>query len=246
MSPKRSPLNVEVSGKGRDLVLLHGGAGGISDLADLRALLQAGRRIIAPDQRAHGRSPDLGELTYAAMAADTATLLDDMGVRNADVVGWSDGGVVALFLTRDRPDLVRRAAPISANVSWAPPAPAAMADASLEWLRNATAADITAPPGRDELPGGTDGWSSVVEKLKAMWQADPGINLRDLAGLTRPILYLAGDRDLVRTEHTVAMFEATPDAQLAIVPGADHRVPQSRPAEVAAIVSAFLAPTTTD
>ncbi|MEA2520220.1 MAG: hypothetical protein QOF49_2300 [Chloroflexota bacterium] len=238
---RRSPLNVEITGDGRDLVLLHGGAGGIADLSALRTLLQPGRRIVAPDQRAHGRSPDLGELTYAAMAADTAALLDELGVVGADIVGWSDGGVIALYLTRDRPDLVARAVAISANVSWADPAPAAMEPPAFDWLRNATAADIAAPPGRDELSDGVEGWPLIVDKLKAMWAGDPGITLADLAGVTRPILYLAGDRDLVRTEHTVAMFEATPDAQLAIVPGADHRVPQTRPNEVAAIVSAFLA-----
>lgn len=236
----RSPLNVEISGEGHDLVLLHGGAGGIADLAALRARLQPGRRIVAPDQRAHGRSPDLGELSYAAMAADTAELLDSLGIAGADVVGWSDGGVIALTLTRDRPDLVRRAVAISANVSWAPPAPAAMDDSAFEWQRTATADDITMPEGRETLPGAAEAWPDVVERLKAMWRGDPGISLADLAGLTRPVLFIAGDRDLVRTEHTVAMFEATPGASLAIVPGADHRVPQARADEVAAIVDRWL------
>ncbi|HEX2756227.1 MAG TPA: alpha/beta hydrolase, partial [Candidatus Limnocylindrales bacterium] len=63
---------------------------------------------------------------------------------------------------------------------------------------------------------------------------------RDLSRLTRRVLILAGDHDLVRTEHSVAMFEALPDAELAIVPGAGHQVPQTHPAEVAAIVVRFL------
>jgi pimeloyl-ACP methyl ester carboxylesterase len=72
-----------------------------------------------------------------------------------------------------------------------------------------------------------------------MWQADPGITLADLATIDRPVLYVAGDRDLVRTEHTVAMFEATPDAWLAIVAGATHSVPQTHAAEVAGVIERF-------
>jgi pimeloyl-ACP methyl ester carboxylesterase len=240
-SPRRSALNVEIDGDGPDLVLLHGGAGGIADLAALRERLRPGRRVIAPDQRAHGRSPDLGELTYQAMAADTAALLDELGAREADVVGWSDGGVLALLLARDRPDLVRRAVAISANVSWAPPAPAAMDDSAFDWLRDRARDDVTLPAGRDELPGAADAWPGIVEKLRTMWFAGPEITLADLATIERPVLYLAGDRDLVRHEHTSAMFAATPGASLAIVPGADHRVPQSHPDEVAGIVARFLA-----
>jgi pimeloyl-ACP methyl ester carboxylesterase len=236
----RSGLHVDISGEGPDLLMLHGGAGAASDLAALRERLAEGRRVIAPDQRCHGRSRDLGELTYAAMAADTADLLDELSVATADVVGWSDGGVIGLYLARDRADLVGRLVPISANVSWAAPAPAAMDESAFAWQATATAEDITLPDGRYELAGAAEAWPAIVERLKAMWRGDPGITLADLARLTRPVLFVAGDRDLVRTEHTVAMFEATPDAQLAIVPGADHGVPQSHAAEVAAIVEMFL------
>ena len=104
----------------------------------------------------------------------------------------------------------------------------------------ALSGSFTLPDGRDELPGAAEAWPAIVERLKAMWRGDPGITLADLARLRTPVLFVAGDRDLVRTEHTVAMFEATPGAQLAIVPKADHRVPQKRAAEVAAIIDAFL------
>jgi pimeloyl-ACP methyl ester carboxylesterase len=236
-----SRLHVEITGEGRDLVLLHGGAGGAADLVALRDLLQPGRRIIAPDQRAHGRSPDLGELSYAAMAADTAALLDELGVRGADVVGWSDGGILALFLARDRPELVRRVVPISANVSSAPPAPAAMPQDALDWVRDHADESMTLPAGREELPGAAEAWPGVVRKLQAMWLGDPGISLADLHGLSTPILYLAGDRDVVRAEHTLAMFQATPDAQLGIVPGATHVVPQTHAVAVTALIEPFLA-----
>jgi pimeloyl-ACP methyl ester carboxylesterase len=49
-------MHVEIRGDGPDLVLLHGGAGSIADLDALRAGLVGSHRVIAPDQRGHGRT----------------------------------------------------------------------------------------------------------------------------------------------------------------------------------------------
>jgi pimeloyl-ACP methyl ester carboxylesterase len=236
---RRSPLDVDVAGDGPDLVLLHGGAGSRDELDDLRALLGPGRRVIAPDERAHGRSPDLGELSYPLMAADIAGLLDELGVRGADIIGFSDGGIVALLLARDRPDLAGHVVAIGANVSWAPPAPPIYTDAYRARLAAITAADLPLPIVRRTMPGAVEGWPAIVEKFQGLWLGEPGITLADLAGVQVPVLYIVGDRD-TRVEHTVAMYRATPGAQLAIVSGANHDVPISRPGDVAAIVSPFL------
>jgi pimeloyl-ACP methyl ester carboxylesterase len=222
-------MYVEIDGEGSDLVLLHGGGGTVDDLAGLRAALRAGHRVIVPEQRAHGRTPDVGELTYAQMAADTAALLDAMGVRRADFVGWSDGGIIALKVARDRPELVGRVVAIGANVD-SDGAPSPMSEQSTAWFANATPADLDFDMSVD-----------AKAKLLAMWGAGPEITVTDLARVTPPVLLIAGDRDLVTLEHTVAMFQALPDAQLAIIPGADHHVPQSQPDGVAALTLTFLA-----
>jgi pimeloyl-ACP methyl ester carboxylesterase len=240
----QSPLDVEVAGEGADLVLLHGGAGSRDDLSDLRALIGPGRRVIAPDQRAHGRSPDLGDLSYPLMAADTAAALGELGVGGADIVGFSDGGIVALLLARDWPGLVGRVVAIGANVSWAPPAPPIYTDAYRTRLETFTATDLPMPELRRTLPGAEEAWPAILEKYRALWLGEPGITLADLAGVPTPILYVVGDGD-ARVEHTVAMYRATPGSQLAVVPGAGHDVPQSRPADLAAIVGSFLAATAT-
>jgi pimeloyl-ACP methyl ester carboxylesterase len=221
-------MYVEVDGDGQDLVLLHGGGGTVDDLAGLRSALRPGQRIIAPEQRAHGRTPDVGELRYAQMAADTAALLDGMGVRDADLVGWSDGGIIALMIARDRPDLVRHVVAIGANVDSAG-APDPMSEESMAWFATATPADLTFKMS-----------DAAKEKLLAMWQAGPEITVADLARVTPPVLLVSGDRDLVTLEHTLAMYHALPDAQLAVIPGADHHVPQSKPKAIAAVILAFL------
>jgi pimeloyl-ACP methyl ester carboxylesterase len=239
VTSRRSPLDVDVRGEGPDLVLLHGGAGSREDLEELGGLIGGGRRVIAPDQRAHGRSPDLGEVSYPLMAADTAALLDELGVRDAGVVGFSDGGIVGLLLARDRPDLVGRLVAIGANVSSAPPAPPIYTAPYEARLAALTAADLPLPPIRRNVPGAENGWPAIVARLKAMWLAEPGITLADLATVDVPTLYVVGDGD-TRVEHTVAMYRATRGSQLAVVPGAGHDAPISRAASVAAIVGPFL------
>ena len=221
-------MYVEVEGDGPDLVLLHGGGGNVDDLAGLRAALRDGRRLIVPEQRAHGRTPDVGGLRYVQMAIDTGALLDAMGVRAADLVGWSDGGIIALIVARDRPDLVRHVIAIGANVD-SDGAPDPMSPQVTNWFASATPADFD-----------FDMSVEAKAKLLEMWHAGPEITIADLARVTPPVLLITGDRDLVTLEHTVAMFQSLPDARLAIIPGSDHHVPQSRPEEVAAIVVAFL------
>jgi len=236
----RSPLYVEVSGTGPDLVFLHGGAGGIGDLDALRERLGPGRRTISPDQRGHGRSLDPGDMSYAAQAADTAALLDELGIAVADIVGWSDGGVVGLLVARDRPDLVRRLVAISANASLTA-VPPALTGAATEYLAKLSTADLSMPEGRDTLPNAAAEWPATAERIVAMWRQGPDLEFEDLARITSSVLYVAADGDIVPVEHTVAMFKATAGSRLAIVDGADHRLPQKRVDEVAAIVERFLA-----
>jgi len=221
-------MYVEIEGEGPDLVLLHGGGGTVDDLAGLRSALRPGRRLIVPEQRAHGRTPDVGKLSYAQMAADTAALLDGLGVRGADLVGWSDGGIIAMMIGRDRSDLVSHVVAIGANVDSAG-APDPMPQQSTAWFAAATTADLDFQMS-DEAKA----------KLLAMWGAGPEITVADLGHVTPPVLLISGDRDLVTLEHTVAMFHAMPNAQLAVIPGADHHVPQAMPEAVAAVVASFL------
>ena len=186
------------------------------------------RRVTAPEQRGHGRTPDVGSMSFAAMADDTIRLLEALGIEAADLVGWSDGGILALLIARHRPDLVRRVVAIGASVAMdSDPAP----------LSAATSTG-SAPSTRQ-----TVGMPIPVEtrrRLFAMWLAGPELSLADLAELTPPVLVVAADRDMITLDHTVAMFRALPAAQLAILPGVGHDVPRTDPELVAAVVERFL------
>lgn len=237
-----SDLHVRIEGAGPELVMLHGGAGGIDDLDALRVLLAPGRRLISPDQRGHGRSPDGPDISYAEQARETAALLDELGVRSADVVGWSDGGVVGLLLARDRPDLVGRLVAMSANAAL-DSSPPALTWRAREYLDAIKPSDIELPAGRQALANAHAEWPATAAKILAMWRAGPDLPIADLARISAPVLFIAADRDIVPGAHTIAMFEATPGAQLAIVEHANHRLPQERAPEAAAIIERFFGST---
>jgi pimeloyl-ACP methyl ester carboxylesterase len=232
----------EIEGDGPPLVLLHGGAGTGDDLAALRARLVATRRVISPEQRGHGRTPFSEPFTYAAMATDTAALLERVAAEPADVVGWSDGALVALVLGRDRPDLVRRVVAIGINVNPEPGVAPRQAPGPAEWLAAATPADLPMADGYRASPDGVDRWPAVAARLLELWRAPSGFTLADLARLQAPLLIVVGDRDLFPLEDVAAMAR-TSGADLAVVPHAGHDVPQSQPDLVATLVDEFFART---
>ena len=108
----------EVSGPddGEPLVLLHGGmSDGTGWGANAPAMAQRYRTYI-PDRRGHGKTPDVdGPLTYDAITDDTVAFLEHVVGGPARLVGWSDGGIVALMLSMRRPDLVTRQVLVGTN-----------------------------------------------------------------------------------------------------------------------------------
>src|SRR4051812_38072577 len=96
-------------GSGDPVLLLHpGGTDGTAMAMQAQALVPD-HRVLIPDRRGHGRTPGVpGPLTFEAMTRDTVAFLEQVAGGPADLVGCSDGSVVALLTAVARPDLVRR------------------------------------------------------------------------------------------------------------------------------------------
>jgi pimeloyl-ACP methyl ester carboxylesterase len=105
-----------VYGKGDPVVLLHGGLGNSDHFAfQLPALIDK-FQVIAIDSRAQGRSTrGTAAITYDQLALDVVAVLDKLAIKRASVVGWSDGGEVALKLGIGFPDRVDRLFVFGAN-----------------------------------------------------------------------------------------------------------------------------------
>jgi pimeloyl-ACP methyl ester carboxylesterase len=126
-------------GSGPTLVFLHGG-GDSGEHSFVRQLdvFSEHHHIVAPDQVGQGRTPDVpGPLSYTAMMEDTAKLLQELKLKHVDVVGFSDGGILALMLAVRHPELVRRLVISGVNIS-----PEGLVTENLQGLR----ADDTPTP----------------------------------------------------------------------------------------------------
>ncbi|HEV8650644.1 MAG TPA: alpha/beta hydrolase [Actinomycetes bacterium] len=105
----------EIHGSGRPLVLLHGSLSAIeTSFGKLLPDLAKTRQVIAVEQQAHGHTADIDRpLTIQQMADDTAALLRQQGIDEADLFGYSLGAGIALAIAIQHPDLVRTLGPIS-------------------------------------------------------------------------------------------------------------------------------------
>lgn len=211
-------------GDGPALVLLHGGGdSGEHSFERQIALLAQHHRIIAPDQVGQGHTPDVhGDLSYTGMMQDTAALLDLLKVRHADVIGFSDGGILALMLAIRRPELVGRIIVSGVNV-----APEGLNADALEGLR---AAQTPSP-------------KTIDEKLARLWLTSPTpteLNLGLLSNIEQPVLLVSGDRDAITLEHTLLIYHALPNAQLCVLPATDHLTFENRPDWLNPIIVSFL------
>jgi pimeloyl-ACP methyl ester carboxylesterase len=211
-------------GEGPPLVLLHGGgdSGEHSFVRQLRVFSEH-HHIVAPDQVGQGRTPDVpGPLTYTGMMQDTAALLQMLKLEHVDVVGFSDGGILALMLAVRHPELVRRLVISGVNI-----APEGLNPEDLEELR---ASQIPKP-------------KTIDEKLAHLWATSPTeteLNVALLAKITQPVLVISGDRDAITLEHTLQIFHALPNAELCVLPGTDHATFSGRPDWLNPIIGAFL------
>jgi pimeloyl-ACP methyl ester carboxylesterase len=227
---------VEDRGSGAEtVVLLHGGLSDSSLLLDTMGdTLAASRRLVAFDRRGHGRTADTPDpFHYDDMATEAIAVLETVVGGPAHLVGWSDGGIVALLVALRRPDLIGKLVPIGANYHYDGLAPLPLEADSPVVAMIAQAYGELSPDGPDHFP-------VVLGKAMTMFASEPTLTTDDLQRITAPTLVLSGDDDGVRLDHTCSMFLALPAGQLAIVPGSSHAVPIEKPADVARLIGDFL------
>src|SRR5580692_3110386 len=110
-------LYYECRGSGRPLVLLHGGLMTIDlNFGAMLGPLAASRRVIAVELQGHGHTADTGRpLTIEALAGDVVALLDHLGIPEADLFGFSLGGLVAFAVALSAPTRVGKLIVASAD-----------------------------------------------------------------------------------------------------------------------------------
>lgn len=227
-------------GSGPSVVVLHGGLETADDWTFLAEALAGERRVLRPERRGHGRTPDVdGPHTYDAMAAETAAFIDQVIGGPVDLVGFSDGATTAMLLALARPDLVGSMVVISGHLHHE-----ALLPQMVERLAHPDPDSPRLAPMREAYartsPDGPDHWPSFHRKVSTMGATSPVLDPVELRAVTTPTLVVAADDDVVDLHHVVDLYEALPDARLAILPHTSHLLHHEAPDAVVGLVRRFL------
>jgi pimeloyl-ACP methyl ester carboxylesterase len=229
----------EVHGVGDSLVLLHGGFGGVHSWEAQVSDLAERYRAFVPEQRGRGHTPDIeGPISYQILVDDAIAFLERVAGPPAHLIGASDGGIIGLMVAMQRPDLLRKLVTIGANFHHEGLVPASM------WTEASPDDEAWATPRRRYeavSPDGADHFPVVLAKLQRMWREEPTLQTSDLTTISIPVLVAAGDDDAIKPEHTIALYEALPNGQLAVIPGTSHAVFMEKPGLLNQLILAFLA-----
>jgi pimeloyl-ACP methyl ester carboxylesterase len=243
-----------IHGSGQPLVLLHGGFGSVETFGPNVAALAAGRQVIGVDLQSHGRTPAVERpMRFETMADDIAALIRYLGHDQADVMGFSLGGGVALRTAIQHPATVRRLVLVSApfkRSGWHPEMVAGfdqMGPEIAEPMKQTPMYEAY----RKVAPRVGD-WPILVAQLTALLRL-PYDWTDEVRALPMPVLIVTGDADGLPPRHAVEFFEllggGRRDAawdrsgmtkhRLAILPGVTHYDIDVTPA-LAASIAPFL------
>lgn len=206
-------LYYETYGSGEPLILLHGNGGSIQSFDQQIPFFEKYYQVIAIDSRLQGKSggsPD--SISYELMASDFCALLDYLHIGSANVLGWSDGGIDGIIMAMNCPEKVKRLAISGANIV---PDSTALSYADIVSMKNFVAHNKTAPKKQITLT--------------KMIICQPNIPFASLKQIHCPVLVMAGDRDMIKPEHTLKIFQSIPSALLCIFPDSNHGVCSQRP-----------------
>lgn len=197
-------LYYEVYGEGHPLVVLHGNGGSSKDAAPHYPELIKKYKVIVIDNRGQGKSTDTDSpLTYNQMASDVNALLEELKIDSVYIWGQSDGAILGLLLAINHPQRVKKLLAFGANTQ--PDSTAVFYWAIADGIRTIKKS------------------SDLKEKkLNQLMLDHPNIPFSSLSKIKIPVLVMAGDRDVIRPEHTLKLFQNIPQSQLCILPGTTH------------------------
>lgn len=245
----------ELGGSKPPLLLIPGAFMGADSMPAWVEAFARDRTVIVFDQQGHGRTPDTPrEMSYEQFADDAAELLGALGIQRADVMGYSQGGGVALQLAIRHPSIVNKLVSLSATFrkqGWYP--------AVFESIAGLTADDFAGTPVETAFKAHTPdakAYATYLEKMKVLNIDDQQITDEEMRAISAKTMVIVGDADGVMLEHALAMFrlrgggdeeaaatgvlQKAPDARLVVLPAMSHIGVSGEAELLVPMISAFL------
>ncbi len=242
----------EIHGSGEPVVLLHGAFMAITD--DWRVWineLAKTRKVIAVEMQGHGRTADIKrDMTSENLSDDVAGLLDYLKIPNADIIGYSLGGGVAMQCAIRHPEKVRKVVSISAVIrldGWVKEGREALPNLTAEVFKGSPieAEYKRLSPTPNEFP-------AFVKHVVALASKPYDFGIDNLKATKAPFFFIHGDADGVRFEHIAEMYrlkgggnihgdmQPRSESRLAVLPNTTHVTLMNRMTTIVPMVNDFL------
>ena len=220
-------------GEGPPLLLLHGNGEDGGYFAQQTAYFSKKYTVYALDTRGHGKSPrGTAPFTIRQFAADLLGFMDAQAIGRADILGFSDGGNIALTFALAHPERVDRLILNGANL-----------DPSGVKLH--IQIPIVLGYAAASLFGRMSPKAKHNAEILGLMVKEPHIPAQALETLYIPTLVIVGTRDMIRDAHTLLIAGSLPLGRLEMIVG-DHFIAAKSPDEFNEAVAAFLADTRSD
>lgn len=206
-----------VFGRGEAVILLHGGLANSTYWGNQVRVLAKRFEVIVMDSRGHGRSTrDAAPIGYDLMASDVLGLMDFLKVRQAAIVGWSDGAIVGLDIAIHHPERLTRLFAFGANSD-----PDGVKDVARSPIFTAYVA--RARREYESLSPTPGDYPRFFAEIATMWATQPHFTAEQLDGIATPTWIVDGDHEeAIKRDNTEYMAARIPGSGLLIQPGVSH------------------------
>ena len=187
-------LYYETFGEGQPIILLHGNQEIFDKLIDK---LKDNYKVYAIDSRCHGKSENPVDISYNLMCDDIIDLIKKLHIQKPILYGFSDGGIIGILIAIKEPTLLSKLIVSGANIS---------PDVLTFW---------------DNLITKTFYFFTRSKYIKMMLN-EPNIPLSDLQKIVIPVHVIAGEKDVIKYEHTKLIADNIKNSTLEIVKGEKH------------------------
>lgn len=220
-------LYVREEGAGTPLILLHGNGESGEYFAHQISHFSSNYRVLAIDTRGQGKSPrGVKPFTISQFVEDLHDYMEEERIEKAHILGFSDGGNIALMFTLAYPERVEKLILNGANLN--PKGVKRRFQIPIEagyWIASLFAKKSQKAREHAELMG--------------LMVKEPNILPEHLKKIKSPTLVIAGTKDMIVEKHTRLIHQSIPGAQLVLMEG-DHFIAAKHPEEFNQAVENFL------
>ena len=190
-------LYYEIYGKGTPIILVHGNGETHQIFDVLIDKLKDNYTVYALDSRCHGKSQKTEKISYELMAQDMICFIKKLKINKPIFYGFSDGGIIGLLIAIKEPKLLSKLIVSGANLN-----PNGISKVILILSKIV--------------------YFVTRNKLVRMMVKEPNISIKDLEKINIPTYVLAGQKDVIKEEHTRLIAENIKNSTLEIVPKENH------------------------